>query len=136
MVRGNLLSVSLDSFLFLRFSAPFPLLLRPYQSAPITTLIAFLAPELTYVPVKRWTVYLVLLQSHNILIQLLLTFVTASSVKSLRISHIGSVKLKIRQIINQKLLDRSHFTLFRTFSHNSPSLTAYHKGNLPFIINA
>jgi len=127
MVRGNLFSVSLDPLLFLGFSAPFSLLLRLYHGSPITTLIAFFAPELAYVSVERLKVYLVLLQIHKALIQLLLALFTASPVKSFRICHVSSVKLKIRQIINQKLFNRSHFGLFRTFSHNSPSLTTYHK---------
>ncbi len=124
---SNSFSVSSNSLLFLRFSAPFPLLLRPYHRPTKTALIAFFAPELANVSVEGLTVYLVLLQSHNILVKLLLALFARSLVESVRICHVGDVKLKIRQIINQKLLSRSHFGLFRTFSHSSPSLTTYHK---------
>ena len=127
-VLGSLFSVSLDSLLFLCFSAPFPLLLRPYHCSSVASwLVAFFASELAYVSVEGLAVYLVLLKSHNVLVQLLLALFTRSFIVSVRIGHVSSMVLKIRHVINQKLLYRSRFTLFRPFNHDFPGLTTYHK---------
>ena len=61
-------SMSLDSFVFLRFSAPFSFFLCLYEDSAIIMLRAFLSPVLAYVPIEGWIVHLVLLKSCDVLV--------------------------------------------------------------------
>jgi hypothetical protein len=91
--------VPFDSFVPLCFSAPFSLLLCLYDSATIIVLRTLFCSILTYVPIEGCIVYLVLLKSRNVLIQLFSTFGIGYSVKNVGICEIGSVELKIQWVI-------------------------------------
>ena len=96
-----------DSFVFLCFSAPVSFPLRSYERPTIVMLIALFCSVLTYVPVKSWTVYLILLKSPNVIVQLLFRFEAPCSIKSARVREIGGVELKVRRVVDQQLLQRS-----------------------------
>lgn len=106
-IGARLSSVSFDSFVSLRFSAPFSFLLRFYESSAIVMLRAVFCSVLVYVSVKGRIVYLVLLKSHNVLVQLFLGLRVGCLVIGVRVGEISSVKLKVRRVVDQELLRRS-----------------------------
>jgi len=73
---------------------------------------------LAYVSVECGTVYLILLKSYNALVELPLSFRINDIVKRFRIGDVGSMKQKVRGIVNQKLFGRNRLASFRFFSHD------------------
>lgn len=98
--------MSFDSFVFLRFPAPFSFFLCFYESSTVILLSVFRS-VLTYVSVEGRVVYLIFLKSSNVLVQLFFGFSVGGLVISGRVREIGSMELKVRWVIDRQLLWRS-----------------------------
>ena len=60
--------MSFVSFSFLGCYAPFSFFLRFYESSVVTVLGALSCSVLIYVSIEGWVVYLILLESRNVLV--------------------------------------------------------------------
>lgn len=104
-----LFSVSFDSVLLLRFSAPvfFPLCLD--ESPAIVKLRTVLSPVLAYVSVERRIVYLFLLNGSDVFVEPFLAFSVSHFVERVRISDVCSVELEVRGTVYHELFWWSRF---------------------------
>lgn len=124
--------VSFDPFVLLRPSAPISFSLSFNNGSAIVVLEGVLRSKLTDVPVESLKIYLTLLKRQNTLIQPLLAVRISCSVKAVRISEIGRMKLKIRRIINQQLFRRNRLCTFRFFTHGIPSFATIYNNRIAF----
>ena len=119
---GRLFLVPLDPLMLLRLFAPLSLPLRLNHHPPILagswTTVFTVATDIS---VEGRAVYLILLKSQNVLIELFLTLRVSRLVKRFRISKIGGVKQKVGGVVNQELFRRNCLTTFRSFTHDFPS---------------
>lgn len=84
----------------LRFSAPFSFFLCFYERSTVVMLGAIFYSVSIYISVKGWIVYLILLKSYNVLVQLSLGFGVDCLVICVRVCQIGCVKLEVRWVID------------------------------------
>ncbi len=138
LIAGSrLFLVPLDPLVFLRLSAPLSFSLRlDLQSAEGARGCPIIFSEATDIPVESLAVYLILLKSHDAVIELFLTLRINSLVKRFRISEKSGMKQKVGGIINQKFLRRNRLATFRYFTHDSQASTIHNSKPLPFIANA
>ncbi len=87
--------VSLISFSFLRFLAPFSFSLCSYESSAVGVLRAGFRSVLAYISVKGGVVNLIVFKSFDAKVQLIFDFKVFCLVKRIRISEISGVELKI-----------------------------------------
>jgi hypothetical protein len=129
--------VSSNPVILLGLRPPITFPLRPNRGSAIRArLRSSVRAVVAYVPVEGRAVYLILLKSHDVLVKLLSTLNISHLVKGLRIRDVGSVKLKVRRVIDKKLFRRNLFTVFRYFTHDFPSSTLPNNRTAPFIANA
>ena len=122
--RGCLFFMPLDPLVFLRLPTPFSLSLRLYrQSSEGTRGCPVVFTVATDIPVKSLAVYLILLKSHDAVVELFLALRVDRLVKCLRVSEISGMKQKVGGIINQKFLRRNRLATFKSFTHVSQAST-------------
>jgi hypothetical protein len=135
--RSRLFPVTLNPLVFLRFPAPLSLPLRFDHHSSMGawgwTSVFTIATDIS---VECRTVYLILLKSHDVLVELFPALRINRFVKRFRIAEIGSVKLKVGRIINQKFFGRNGFNTFASFAHSSQASTIHNNKPAPFIANA
>lgn len=100
---ARLFSMPHDSFMLSRLPLPFSLSLRFYDSSAIIVPRAASYSKLIYVRIEGCAVYLILLESHNVLVQPFSRFRTRCLVIGVRVGEIGCMELKVRRIVNQEL---------------------------------
>lgn len=88
-------SVSLDPFMFLCFSAPFSFLLCFDESSAVAALRDISSSVLIDVLIEGSVFNLVLLKSHDVLVQFFLLFGVGCFVVDVRVSQEGGMKLKV-----------------------------------------
>ena len=111
----------LDSLMSLCLPAPFPFFLCFYESPTIAVLSDVFSTESIYVFVKSLVVHLILLESRNILVQLLLSFRVSDLIIDVRIGEVGCMELKVGRVVDQEFFRRSRFFVARFSNHTIPS---------------
>src|SRR4030066_883440 len=87
-IKNARLFMPFNPVMFLRFSAPFPFLLRLDKSPTVTAQIRILTPKSADPFIESLAVYLILLKLSNILVQLFPRFTVNNSVKNIRVRNI------------------------------------------------